>query len=322
MIPNDLFVGIPPVQIVWDFYMTIFRHTDDTMMTRAEIARQMGKSNATITKIVKKLQPIGLVTIIYDPNVRGTSKHVLTFFPSEILRVIALEVGFNESDSENLDFLFSNWIEARKLQPNPLQLGVNFVRFFHEPLWCDIAKEFPLFFFSMLLTMIIISFGTKDQDTGEIQLDNIIPIPIQLLHFFYVLFVHLGVEILLYLLIRFLTPEGTKIIENFLTNQTSLYESLKKSVAADQVSHDYISKLLSFVLEYNKSKTFWHLDEQRLYLNSEISTKNSTKIDLDKPIIVKIPLKTGEYQELSVRPLQDLIDSPLLKDVIDNGSKS
>lgn len=320
MLSNDFFKRVASVESFWNFYMILFREYKHKKLTRSKIAKEMGKSSALVTGIVNKLQPLNLISMIYDQTIEGTSKYSVTFFFSDILFLLTNELDYNEEQIDELCVTFDTWIKQKNLDFdfNSLEQS-GLITFFQDSFFSDIAKKVPLFFFFMLFVTLMISLMKKDEKTNEFSLLSISPIPKGVRFFSYKLLVKMLTDIFLYFNERFFSSYALSLIDRFLTPDNSLGSmiiSLQNSLL--DIEEDELDVSLSVLVNLIEQKKHWTIGEQWVRVNTLLSLEEIQEIDNKAEIIVKIPLKNGKYKILNVPSL--LEESQLLKKYIEIGN--
>ncbi|MFQ5976704.1 MAG: hypothetical protein ACE5OZ_01080 [Candidatus Heimdallarchaeota archaeon] len=325
MIPEDIFQGGPSVQSFWAFFTTILSTPASTPLTRAQIAKKMGVSPSIATKIVQKLQPPGFVSIKYDSRLEGTSKDAIVLHLSNIIETMAKDLGYNLEEATTIKQSFEKWVLEKKFEPNLSQLDEKTLELFKEPIFSDIAREFPIIFFSLLLFFIILSFAPTDSSNNEIDFQKLKPIPRSIIAFAGTLFVQSTVIILPYLAYRFLSPEAFHLATQLRSSDEVSKENLPAaflelfefSIDSSEMSQDDTITAIATLVGMASQQAYWSLSEGKLQLWTQLSSVDEENIDTDESVTLRIPLKSGDYHEVNIPSMNILAKTSPLIDLME-----
>ena len=119
--------------------------------------------------------------------------------------------------------------------------------------------------------------------------------------------------------IKELNPE----LKNVTKELDEIYVAIKKTLSSDNISYDDFSKLLKQYDEvYEKFKTLYSMEEDKINENKEKMTENKNENEIEPDILIEAKNIIANYDELSESERTSMIDAHItvLKQLVENGA--
>lgn len=306
MILENSFAGIASVSGFWKVILTILRNEGYENLTRANIAFKIKKSNGFVSKIIKKLRKLGIVEIGFDENLQGTSKDYLKLNISQIVKLLALDYGFNEEEATKYAIIYNGWVSNKKYKKISSNINDNTLAFFDDSFIEEMIKKTPHLFYLALVFIDLIR--RKNPETKGLPFEKI---PDELVYYFSSLAINILVDLPRKLFSFIFSPKilnwWEKNMNKEMSDYLEIYNQAKSLITNREENEDKVVEAVKLFSEIIRDQNFWAEDEQRISL--QLKNVKIDNIANDKPLIVIIPLQDGTYQDIHVSSIHTLAES-------------
>ncbi|MFX0095373.1 MAG: hypothetical protein ACFFBD_26800 [Candidatus Hodarchaeota archaeon] len=347
---NVIFKGSASVSVIWQIFMILLKYEEKEHLTRSRIAAKINKSEALVSKVIKELLNLKILNIEYDSQILGTSKHYIELNIPKIVSVLVFEITSNEEIAKEYEEEYVDWLYNDKYQMDSTVIDENIMNLFDDRFIGGIMKKIPQFFLMILLLVDItrrkdktknilrfnmisfVIFSGKDKSTNKTPVQDFLSVPQKIL----VLFFGLGYYLSIRFLVDFLPSLFSRKVLDWWRRVTKdkpieldiSYEQAKNIFL--QKDENIINKQIQNFMQIAQLSNFYSLNRSiekttnlKPYSPTWIKKKvlaidvenlqNKELIDTKGKCHIKIPLKDGSFEDLSVNSFR-LVDMLFFKD--------